>query len=75
MNDSKHAILHLMNEYCYLIDAGDMEGFARLFEHSTFHALGDPAGASGNAKYLRTSSVISASTARTWPETKRTRND
>ena len=45
MNDSKHAILHLMNEYCYRIDAGDLEGFARLFEHATFHVLGDPDGA------------------------------
>jgi len=45
MNDSKHTILHLMNEYCYRIDSGDLEGFARLFEHATFHVLGDPDGA------------------------------
>ena len=44
MNSSKDAILQLMNEYCYLIDAGDKEGFARLFEHGTFHVLGDPVG-------------------------------
>ena len=45
MNGSKHTILQLMNEYCYMIDAGDIEGFARLFGHSTFHVLGDPDGA------------------------------
>ena len=45
MSESKDAILKLMNEYCYLIDAGDIEGFAGLFEHGSFHVLGDPAGA------------------------------
>lgn len=33
-----------MNEYCYRIDAGDLEGFASLFEHGTFRIIGDPAG-------------------------------
>ena len=45
MNESKDAILKLMNEYCYRIDAADFEGFASLFEHGSFHVLGDPAGA------------------------------
>ena len=45
MSSSKDAILKLMNEYCYLIDAGNMEGFASLFKHADFHVLGDPDGA------------------------------
>jgi hypothetical protein len=40
----REAILRLMNEYCYRIDAGDKLGFARLFEHGTFELIGDPAG-------------------------------
>jgi hypothetical protein len=44
MSDPKSAILRLMNEYCYRIDAGDKEGFARLFEHGTFLLRGDPGG-------------------------------
>jgi hypothetical protein len=38
------AILRLMNEYCYRIDAGDKLGFAQLFEHGTFLLRGDPTG-------------------------------
>ena len=46
MNEAKEiqAILRLMNEYCYRIDAGDKLGFARLFEHGTFELRGDPSG-------------------------------
>lgn len=44
MNEAKESILRLMNEYCYLIDAGDIEGFAGLFEYGSFHVLGDPEG-------------------------------
>lgn len=44
MSESKEAVLRLMNEYCYLIDAGDIEGFSSLFEHGSFHVLGDPSG-------------------------------
>jgi hypothetical protein len=44
MSDSKDAILRLMNNYCYMIDAADMDGFAKLFEHGTYHVLGDPDG-------------------------------
>ena len=44
MTDAKEAILHLMNEYCYRIDRGDLEGFAGLFEHGSFGIIGDPAG-------------------------------
>jgi len=42
MSEAKEAILRLMNEYCYRIDAGDMEGFAGLFEHGTFVLQGVP---------------------------------
>ena len=45
MSESKAAILRLMNEYCYRVDGGDFDGFASLFEHASFHVLGDPAGA------------------------------
>jgi hypothetical protein len=44
MSDSKEQILNLMNEYCYRIDTGDLEGFAALFEDAVFHVLGDPSG-------------------------------
>jgi hypothetical protein len=44
MSEAKEAILRLMNEYCYRIDAGDMEGFASLFEYGTFELQGDPGG-------------------------------
>jgi len=46
MNEAReiHAILRLMNEYCYRIDAGDKLGFAQLFENGTFELRGDPSG-------------------------------
>ena len=44
MSEAREAILRLMNEYCYRIDAGDIEGFASLFERGSFHVLGDPSG-------------------------------
>jgi len=44
MNEPKKAILRLMNEYCYRIDAGDLEGFAALFEQGSFGIIGDPSG-------------------------------
>ncbi len=45
MCESKHEILRLMNEYCYTIDGGDLDGFASLFEHGVFQVIGDPGGA------------------------------
>lgn len=52
---SREAITRLMNEYCYRIDAGDLEGFAALFEHGSFGILGDPAGPDvGKAAVLET---------------------
>ena len=53
MNDSKAEILRLMNEYCYRVDAGDFEGFAGLFEHASFHVIGDPAGVLEGAQGVR----------------------
>ena len=54
MSDPKSAVLSLMNEYCYHIDAGDIEGFARLFEHGSFVLKGDPGGGeTGTAAVLK----------------------
>jgi len=44
MSNVKNEILKLMNEYCYLIDAGDIEGFASLFDQGSFNVVGDPSG-------------------------------
>lgn len=55
MNASHTAIRQLMNEYCFRIDAGDLQGFADLFEHGTWRVLGDPGGgATGTAAVLAT---------------------
>jgi hypothetical protein len=54
MSDPKSAVLRLMNEYCYRIDAGDKEGFANLFEQATFVLQGDPGGGdTGTAAMLK----------------------
>jgi len=45
MSRSRRDILRLMNEYCFSIDRGDLDGFASLFEHATFLVEGDPDGA------------------------------
>jgi len=45
MSEARAEILGLMNEYCYRVDSGDFDGFARLFERGSFQVLGDPAGA------------------------------
>jgi hypothetical protein len=39
-----HEIRRLMNEYCYSIDRGDLDGFADLFANGSFEVIGDPAG-------------------------------
>lgn len=41
---AERAISRLMNDYCYLIDAGDIEGFARLFSHGSWGVVGEPGG-------------------------------
>ena len=53
MSDSRATILRLMNEYCFRIDAGDLDGFAGLFEHGSFHVRGDPAGAHHGSAAVR----------------------
>jgi hypothetical protein len=44
MNRTYNEILYLMNEYCYRVDNGDLEGFADLFAHASFGILGSPMG-------------------------------
>ena len=44
MSDDHTDILRLMNEYCYSVDRGDLDGFAALFSHSSFEIIGDPGG-------------------------------
>ena len=44
MDSAKDSILALMNEYCYRIDRGDLEGFADLFRDGTWLVQGDPSG-------------------------------
>ena len=44
MNNSRQAIHRLLNEYCYSVDRGDLDGFARLFADGSFEIIGDPGG-------------------------------
>jgi hypothetical protein len=44
MTNSRESILRLMNEYCFRIDSGDLQGFADLFERGTWLVQGDPNG-------------------------------
>jgi hypothetical protein len=44
VNEARVEVLRLMNEYCYRIDRGDLEGFAALFDSGSFGIIGDPAG-------------------------------
>ena len=43
MNSEKE-ILHLMNEYCFAIDSGDLATFGRLFAHAQWIAEGKKPG-------------------------------
>ena len=55
MTDARESILQLMNEYCYRIDNGDLQGFADLFEHGTWLVQGDPHGGdSGSEEVMKT---------------------
>ena len=38
--NSREEILHLINNYSFLIDSGDLEGWASLFEHGEWGAEG-----------------------------------
>jgi hypothetical protein len=53
MSGSVDAIRRLMNEYCFRIDAGDLDGFAALFAHGTWWVRGDPAGGATSAAAVR----------------------
>ncbi len=44
MKEAKEEIQRLLNEYCYCIDQGNLDGFASLFEHGSFGVIGDPGG-------------------------------
>ncbi|MBT7951802.1 MAG: nuclear transport factor 2 family protein [Gammaproteobacteria bacterium] len=44
MNKAYKEILSLMNEYCYSIDKGDVQGFAELFANGSFGVLGSDDG-------------------------------
>lgn len=44
MNSAQESILALMNQYCYRIDAGDLQGFADLFSQGTWLVRGDASG-------------------------------
>jgi hypothetical protein len=44
MSTAEAKILTLMNEYCYRIDQGDLQGFADLFSQGTWRVQGDPSG-------------------------------
>jgi hypothetical protein len=55
MNNSEESILSLMNDYCYRIDGGDLQGFAELFAHGTWLVQGDPNGGdTGSAAVMAT---------------------
>ena len=42
--DSEKEILHLMNEYCFAIDSGDLAAFGSLFAHAEWIAEGKKPG-------------------------------
>ena len=55
MDSAKDSILELMNEYCYRIDRGDLQGFADLFSQGTWLVQGDPTGGdTGSAAVMET---------------------
>jgi hypothetical protein len=53
MSSSRDAIRHLMNEYCFSVDRGDLDAFARLFAQGRFEIAGDPNGALSGADAVR----------------------
>tara|TARA_R110002110_G_scaffold362241_1_gene572071 strand:- start:159703 stop:160140 length:438 start_codon:yes stop_codon:yes gene_type:complete len=55
MTTAQESILALMNEYCYRIDQGDLQGFADLFSQGTWLVRGDPSGGdAGSAEVMET---------------------
>ena len=53
MQNDTNDIIRLMNEYCYRIDSGDLDGFAALFEHGTWLVGEDPTGGDTGAAAVR----------------------
>jgi len=53
MSEAMHEIRRLMNEYCYSIDRGDLDGFAELFANGSFEVIGDPSGPAHGTKAVR----------------------
>lgn len=53
MSESKDAIMALMNEYCYSVDRGDLDGFAGLFARGNFEIDGDPGGPMAGSESVR----------------------
>ncbi len=59
MNTAQESILALMNQYCYRIDAGDLQGFADLFSRGTWLVRGDTSGGdTGSVEVMETLSNI-----------------
>lgn len=53
MSNAQHVIRRLMNEYCFAIDRGDLDGFANLFANSSFEIIGDPGGPMQGSEAVR----------------------
>ena len=53
MSDAQHSVRRLMNEYCYAVDRGDLDGFANLFANGSFEIIGDPGGPMRGAEAVR----------------------
>lgn len=53
VSNAQHSIRRLMNEYCYAIDRGDLDGFANLFANGSFEIIGDPGGPMLGAEPVR----------------------
>lgn len=53
MSEARTAIHRIMNEYCYRLDAGDLDGFAELFDDATWLIRGDPDGGDSGAAAVR----------------------
>ena len=61
MVTAKESILALMNEYCYRIDQGDLQGFADLFSQGTWRVQGDPSGGdTGSGEVMETLKKMAA---------------
>jgi hypothetical protein len=42
-----------MNEYCFSVDRGDLDGFAALFADASFEIIGDPGGPMQGSEAVR----------------------